>query len=173
MIDDGKKQTHIKQQEQTLGIAHLHPRPQSPTSSGLLKVLKLVLSLSKDETAVTQATILFLKSKLSSISADPKTSTLEQTIIMATSIYIDFVLNHIASNDIKWNSKIHRQLVLSTMQPYSKRDMDEISIVLEWVSEVSRTTFFVGLIDWDPERQRAALIGKLEGAVGKLEVRGE
>ena len=129
MIDDDRKA--VQHLEQKSGITRRCTRPQSPASSKLLRVLKLVLSLSKDETSITQGAIPFLKAKLSSISADRTTSTLEQTIIIATSIYIDFILHHISPNDIKWNLKIHRQLVLSTMQPYSRRDMDENSTILE------------------------------------------
>jgi hypothetical protein len=169
ITDDGKKWTAVESPESKTEITRLCFRPRSPASSDLLKVLKFILSLSKKEIHLTQATSSFLKCELSRISTNPLISAFEQTIIIATSIYVDFVLHHISPKDIKWNSAANRQLVLSTMQLRSKRDMDENGIVLEWVSAVARTTFFVGLIDWDPERQRLELIEKLEKAVKRLE----
>ncbi|KAE9364532.1 hypothetical protein N431DRAFT_520039 [Stipitochalara longipes BDJ] len=171
ITDDGKEWTAVHQPEQKPGTPRVYSQPQSPASSDLLKILKVILALSQEETPLSQATSSSLKCKLLGISGDPTISTLEQTTIIAASIYIDFILHGVSPKDIKWNSVVNRELVLSTMQLRSKRDMDENGIVLEWVSAVARTTFFVGLIDWDPERQRVELIEKLKEAVKRLEGR--
>lgn len=169
ITDDGQEWKNGQQPEKKPEMRRLCFRPHSPASSNLLEVLKGLLPLSKEDIPLAQSANQGFKAKLSIISGDPTISTLEQTIIVATSIYIDFVLYHMSPRDIKWNSAANRQLVISTMQPRSKRDMVDNGIIYEWISAVNRTTFLVGFTDGDHEKQRVELIKKLEGVVKRLE----